>query len=377
MALGLTTAGAAAGGLLARVGGRAGKAVEQARAALRIPPAPARLQAFPAKAALPAAPANVSTAKGFTNPWRTPNAAFYRIDTALVVPAVDPGPWRLKIGGMVDRPVEFDLAQLMQRPVDHAWVSLTCVSNPVGGELAGNALWTGTRIAADPRGVRHPGRCRRGAADLRRRLDLCHAARGPHRRPQRPARVRDERRPAAAPARVPAADGGSRPVRLRVGHQVAGRARGDQLRQGHGVLDRTRLEREGPDQAAEPHRHPRRWCPGGRRPRDRHRLDAAHRHLEGAGAGRQGRVARRRARWPADQGQLAALELALAGRDRGRSHAAVPAVDALGRTQTEELADVVPDGATGWHTGGCFTVQWRRSTTAPRDRPRQSRRSTT
>jgi DMSO/TMAO reductase YedYZ molybdopterin-dependent catalytic subunit len=147
MALGLTASGAAAGGLLARVGGRAGKAVEQARAGLRIPPAPASLEAYPAMAALPAVTANTSAFKGFFNPWRTPNAAFYRIDTALVVPAVDPAPWRLKIGGMVDHPLEFDLAQLMQRPVDHAWVSLTCVSNPVGGNLAGNALWTGTRIA--------------------------------------------------------------------------------------------------------------------------------------------------------------------------------------------------------------------------------------
>ena len=61
----------------------------------------------------------------------------------------------------------------MGRPVDHAWVSLTCVSNPVGGELAGNALWTGTRIAPilAECGIQ-PG------ADvvlyLRRRLDLWH-----------------------------------------------------------------------------------------------------------------------------------------------------------------------------------------------------------
>ena len=85
---------------------------------------------------------------------------------------------------------------------------------------------------------RRPARARPGSApgadavlaDLPRRLDLRHAARGAHRRPQRDAGRGDERRAAADRARLPGADGGARALRLRVGHQVGGRPGGDQVR---------------------------------------------------------------------------------------------------------------------------------------------------
>jgi DMSO/TMAO reductase YedYZ molybdopterin-dependent catalytic subunit len=75
-----------------------------------------------------------------------PNDQFYRIDTALVVPRPDPESWRLKITGMVDREVQLSLDELMQRPLYEQYVTISCVSNEVGGDLVGNAKWTGARL---------------------------------------------------------------------------------------------------------------------------------------------------------------------------------------------------------------------------------------
>jgi DMSO/TMAO reductase YedYZ molybdopterin-dependent catalytic subunit len=87
-----------------------------------------------------------------------PNGAFYRIDTALVVPAVDPKDWRIRIHGMVDRELTLTYRELVARQLTEAWVTICCVSNPVGGDLIGNAWWSGVRIAdlLEEAGV-HPG----------------------------------------------------------------------------------------------------------------------------------------------------------------------------------------------------------------------------
>jgi DMSO/TMAO reductase YedYZ molybdopterin-dependent catalytic subunit len=76
-------------------------------------------------------------------PYIVPNADFYRIDTAIVVPRIDAGEWRLKVTGMVDREVEIDWKTLQGKQMQEALVTLTCVSNEVGGDLIGNAVWTG------------------------------------------------------------------------------------------------------------------------------------------------------------------------------------------------------------------------------------------
>ena len=80
-------------------------------------------------------------------PWLTPVADFYRIDTAIVPPAVAPADWRLRIHGMVDHPVELTFDDLLGRQVTENWMTLNCVSNTVGGDLIGNAWWSGVRIA--------------------------------------------------------------------------------------------------------------------------------------------------------------------------------------------------------------------------------------
>ncbi len=88
----------------------------------------------------------------------TPNASFYRIDTALVVPQVDPKDWHLVVDGMVDRPMKLTLDQLLAMPQTEADVTMQCVSNEVGGDLVGSARWQGVllRDVLTAVGV-HPG----------------------------------------------------------------------------------------------------------------------------------------------------------------------------------------------------------------------------
>ncbi|MFG6403376.1 molybdopterin-dependent oxidoreductase [Microbacterium sp. P04] len=79
-------------------------------------------------------------------PLITPNADFYRVDTALTVPSIDPATWRLVVDGMVDQRVELSFDDLVALGLDEYGVTLTCVSNEVGGGLVGNAIWQGVPI---------------------------------------------------------------------------------------------------------------------------------------------------------------------------------------------------------------------------------------
>jgi DMSO/TMAO reductase YedYZ molybdopterin-dependent catalytic subunit len=87
------------------------------------------------------------TPKGLTAPsFITSNADFYRIDTALSVPQLSQQEWRLKIHGMVDREITYNFDDLRDVEVIQKVATLTCVSNPVGGDLISNATWTGYRV---------------------------------------------------------------------------------------------------------------------------------------------------------------------------------------------------------------------------------------
>jgi DMSO/TMAO reductase YedYZ molybdopterin-dependent catalytic subunit len=72
---------------------------------------------------------------------------FYRIDTELAVPEIDPDRWSLRIHGMVQREIRLSYPQLLRRPLVERWITLCCVSNPVGGRLVGNTRWLGTLLA--------------------------------------------------------------------------------------------------------------------------------------------------------------------------------------------------------------------------------------
>ncbi|CAN5503242.1 molybdopterin-dependent oxidoreductase [soil metagenome] len=76
----------------------------------------------------------------------TSNADFYRIDTALSVPQLARENWKLRIHGMVDREITYTFDDLQQFELIEKVVTLTCVSNPVGGDLISNAVWTGYRV---------------------------------------------------------------------------------------------------------------------------------------------------------------------------------------------------------------------------------------
>jgi DMSO/TMAO reductase YedYZ molybdopterin-dependent catalytic subunit len=113
---------------------RASSAVDTARQKLKLP--------TPVKPAA-AAPAGTDLSIPGLATYVTPNDDFYRIDTALQVPVIDPGEWTLKITGMVQNPVQINYTELTAKPLVEHLTTLTCVSNYVGGDLAGNALWLG------------------------------------------------------------------------------------------------------------------------------------------------------------------------------------------------------------------------------------------
>jgi DMSO/TMAO reductase YedYZ molybdopterin-dependent catalytic subunit len=121
------------------IGGRlltSRRAVTAARGAVALPAA-GPPPALPPDAHAPGAVAYV-----------TPNSDFYRIDTSLFPPQVDPATWHLRIFGRVRSPITIRWNDLLQRPMIQRYVTLACVSNEVGGDLISNALWLGTPIKA-------------------------------------------------------------------------------------------------------------------------------------------------------------------------------------------------------------------------------------
>ena len=77
----------------------------------------------------------------------TPSADFYRVDTALSVPQLSHGDWRLRIHGMVEHEATYSFDELAGFDVVEMVMTLTCVSNPVGGSLISTGVWTGYRVA--------------------------------------------------------------------------------------------------------------------------------------------------------------------------------------------------------------------------------------
>jgi DMSO/TMAO reductase YedYZ molybdopterin-dependent catalytic subunit len=85
------------------------------------------------------------TTPGLT-PIVMPNDRFYRIDTALLVPSVDVETWSLRVHGLVERETTLKWDELLALPMFEQYVTIACVSNEVGGNLVGNAKWTGVRL---------------------------------------------------------------------------------------------------------------------------------------------------------------------------------------------------------------------------------------
>lgn len=134
----LTIAGASAllVGVGARVANVATTSIAAVRRALRLPEPRTRVNV----------PDGAELDVPGISPLYTPNADFYRVDTALTVPSVDPASWALRIDGLVDRTVELTFDELVGMGLDEYSITLTCVSNEVGGGLVGTARWLGVPV---------------------------------------------------------------------------------------------------------------------------------------------------------------------------------------------------------------------------------------
>lgn len=130
----ITTGAVAASGIVGRVGSRKRREVEQARKSLKLAITSGTV---PTGADLPAS--------GIAS-WRTSNKDFYLIDTAFSKPVIPPDEWRLRIHGLVDREITLTYDDLVRRSLTEDWITLCCVSNEVGGDLIGNAFWSGFLI---------------------------------------------------------------------------------------------------------------------------------------------------------------------------------------------------------------------------------------
>jgi len=121
-------------GAAGRVASQGRRRVEQARKLLRLP------------VRRGVAPADATVGVPGIAPWRTPNDDFYLIHTALAPPSISPKDWELRIHGMVDREMRISYHDLIDRQLTEAWITLCCVSNEVGGDLIGNAYWSGVLV---------------------------------------------------------------------------------------------------------------------------------------------------------------------------------------------------------------------------------------
>lgn len=145
-------ASTAAGALGRTLNGRSGQNAVASREAVTLP--------APASPAEPI-PAGAQVRVRGISPFTTPNDSFYRVDTALVIPKVDADSWRLRIHGKgVRRDLEVTYQDLLERPLIEREITLTCVSNEVGGPYVGHARWIGVRLADLLReaGVKPPSR---------------------------------------------------------------------------------------------------------------------------------------------------------------------------------------------------------------------------
>ena len=134
---GITAAAAGIAATGGRLLGAARSNIAKAREALQLP--------APAQAAA-AVPAGVQSPVPGVTPWVTPNGEFYRIDTALSVPEISADEWELRVHGLVEEEFRLTFQDLLDADLIESHVTLTCVSNPVGGNLAGNAKWLGLPI---------------------------------------------------------------------------------------------------------------------------------------------------------------------------------------------------------------------------------------
>lgn len=132
---GLVAGTALAAGAVGRIAGAGRRTVEQSRRFLRLE-----------GVTLPRRPGGVRAGLPGLTHWMTPESDFYLVHTAVSVPTIEPRDWTLRIHGMVEREVTLSYRDLVSRDLVQRWMTLSCVSNPVGGDLVGNAWWSGVLV---------------------------------------------------------------------------------------------------------------------------------------------------------------------------------------------------------------------------------------
>lgn len=134
VSVGLVAGAAAFAGFFGRIAGRARRVVDQERELARLP------------FTTPTVPADATFGVEGAAAWMTRADDFYLIDTTFSKPVISALDWRLRIHGMVEREVELTYEQLLDLERVEGWVTLNCVSNEVGGDLVGNAWWGGVLL---------------------------------------------------------------------------------------------------------------------------------------------------------------------------------------------------------------------------------------
>ncbi|GAA0976219.1 Protein-methionine-sulfoxide reductase catalytic subunit MsrP [Nocardioides aquaticus] len=112
----------------------------------RLRSAPADVTLPAAAQPLPALPTGLEETYPGISPLQVPNEDFYRVDTRLDVPIVDVDDWTLTIDGDVDQEVVLTFDDIAAMELVERDITLTCVSNSVGGEFVGGARWLGVPL---------------------------------------------------------------------------------------------------------------------------------------------------------------------------------------------------------------------------------------
>jgi DMSO/TMAO reductase YedYZ molybdopterin-dependent catalytic subunit len=146
----LLTTTAAVAGLAAAGTGRLLSSRREADAAfkpVRLSGPPGGASGISTRTTLPPPPTDASIDVPGMPPLFTPNEDFYLVDTAISSPRINVDRWSLKVKGAVENPIEFTYSELLSLPTREADITLSCVSNEVGGGLVSNARWTGVLLS--------------------------------------------------------------------------------------------------------------------------------------------------------------------------------------------------------------------------------------
>ncbi len=217
---------------------------------------PRRTSSSPRRAEGTADPIRGQPRRRGIEPFITDQKDFYRIDTVLAPPTIDPRTWSLRIHGMVENEVTLTMDELLALPLEERTRRSPASRTRWGGDLVGTATWLGYPV----RELLRRARPRPGADMVLSKSDDGFSASTPLEA------MLDDRdallavgmngRAAHARARLPRPARRRRTLRLRLSDEVGDRTRGHPLRSGGGVLDAERVGREGTDPRRLAHRRP-------------------------------------------------------------------------------------------------------------------------